>query len=188
METEKRKKSTFSAISINRIVAGRFREYSKKITPSHTDTLESMMDFFEGAKISPKDKHLMDYIGYNNVITKRLDYLLEVLRAWEKNSPIHRIHDHVKKLFDYAELEENLDKKKEEIRRMRNAQYLKPKKTVSKYEYNLLAEQLEAEKEKRRNLLEKFKLVKPSFGKQYYRIDMTPNEYAVMKRVLREHS
>jgi len=139
METKKRKKSTFSAISINQIVAGRFREYSKKVTPSHTDTLESMMNFFEGAKISPKDKHLMDYIEYNNVITKRLDYLLEVLRAWEKNSPIHRIHDHVKKLFDYSELEEKLEREKEEIRKMRNAQYLKPEKTVSKYSYDLLS-------------------------------------------------
>lgn len=60
METEKKKKSDFSAISINRIVAGRYREFSKKVSKSHTLILELMMDFFEGAKISPKNKYLMN--------------------------------------------------------------------------------------------------------------------------------
>ena len=181
METKQRKKSTFSAVSINRIVASRFREYSKRVSPSHTDTLELMMDFFEGAKISPYDKHLMEYIGYNNVITKRLDYLLEVLRTWEKNSPVHRIHDHVKKLFDYAELEEKLKKEKEEIERMRNVQYVKPVNTVSKYEFDLSIEKFETERRQRLKLLERFKLIKPSFGKQYYRIDMDVDEFELLK-------
>ena len=184
MEMKERKKSTFSAISINRIVASRFREYSKKVGPSHTDTLELMMDFFEGAKISPYDKLLMDYMGYNSVITKRLDYLLDVLRSWEKNSPIYRIHDHVKKLFDYAELEEKLEREKEELERMRNIQFTKPTNTVSKYDYDLLVEKFEKERRQRLKLLERFKLVKPSFGKQYYRIDMDVDEFERLKRNL----
>lgn len=186
METKERKKSTFSAISINRIVASRFREYSKKVSPSHTDTLETMMDFFEGAKISPYDKHLMDYMRYNNVINKRLEYLMEVIRAWEKNSPIHRIHDQLKRLFDQAEIEEEREIEKREHEEIRRAQFSKPMKTVSKYRYDLLVEKLKKQREQRLKLLREFKLVKPNFGKQHYRIDMTPNEFELMKRIIQQ--
>ena len=186
METKERKKSTFSAISINRIVASRFREYSKKITPSHTETLDSMMDFFEGANISPKNKQLMDYMGYNKVINKRLDYLMEVLRAWEKNSPIHGIYDQLKKLFDQAEIEEQREMEKREVEEIRRAHFSKPMKTVSMYRYDLLVEKLEKQREQRLKLLNDFKLVKPNFGKQHYRIDMTPNEFELMKRIIQQ--
>ena len=153
METKERKKSTFSAISINRIVASRFREYSKKVSPSHTDTLETMMDFFEGAKISPYDKHLMDYMRYNNVINKRLDYLMEVLRAWEKNSPIHRIHDQLKKLFDQAEIEEEKEKEKLVLEKIRYEQFSKRAKMVSKYKHDLLIEKLEKERRQKKRII-----------------------------------
>ena len=186
MESKERKKSTFSAISINRIVATRFRQYSKEVSPSHTDTLETMMDFFEGAKISPYDKHLMDYMRYNNVINKRLDYLMEVLRAWEKNSPIHRIHDQLKRLFDQAEIEEEREKEKLVLEKIRYAKVSKPTNTVSKYKYDLLVEKLKKEREKRQKLLEQFRLVKPNFGKQYYRVDINSNEFEKIKRNLEQ--
>lgn len=63
----------------------------------------------------------------------------------------------------------------------------KPTKTVSKYKYDLLVEKLEKEREKRRKLLEQFRLVKPSFGKQYYRIDMDVNEFEQLKRILEQN-
>lgn len=186
MASKERKKSTFSAISINRIVAERFRQYSKKVSSSHTETLELMMDFFEGAKISPKNKYLMDYMRYNNVINKRLDYLMEVLRAWEKNSPIHRIHDQLKKLFDQAEIEEEREKEKLVLEKIRYKQFSKPTNTVSKYKYDLLADKLEKEQRQRRKLFDKFKLVKPNFGKQHYRVDIDSNEFEIIKRSLKQ--
>jgi hypothetical protein len=59
MEADKKRKSVFSAISINRITAERFRSFSKKVAGSHSDTLDDMMDFFEVAKISPRNKLMM---------------------------------------------------------------------------------------------------------------------------------
>ena len=111
MELKKKKKSDFSAISINRIVARRYREFSKKISKSHTQTLELMMDFFEEAKISPKNKYLMNYMGYVHYITKRFDYIEELFRNWEKNSTIPKIHEMLKKIFDYVEKEEESGRK-----------------------------------------------------------------------------
>ncbi|WP_350293001.1 BfmA/BtgA family mobilization protein [uncultured Croceitalea sp.] len=66
------------------------REFSKKISKSHTFTLELMMDFFEGAKIPPKNKYLMNYMGYVYYITKRFDYIEELLRNWEKTAPFQK--------------------------------------------------------------------------------------------------
>ena len=125
-------------------------------------------------------------MGYNKVINKRLDYLMEVLRAWEKNSPIHRIHDQLKKLFDQAEIEEQLEEEKRELEEIRSAQFLKPMKTVSKYRYDLLAVKLKKEREQRLKLLREFELVKPNFGKQHYRINMTPNEFERMKSIIQQ--
>lgn len=112
--------------------------------------------------------------------------MFEVLRTWEKNSPIHRIHDQLKKLFDQAEIEERLEEEKRELEEIRRAQFSKSMKTVSRYRYDLLVEKLEKHREQRLKLLMEFKLVKPNFGKQHYRINMTPKELELMKRIIQQ--
>ncbi|SHG77461.1 hypothetical protein SAMN05444483_1326, partial [Salegentibacter echinorum] len=59
MKTKKTTKRLFSAISINRVTAERFRIFSKKVTGSHSDTLDQMMDFFEVVNISPRNRLMM---------------------------------------------------------------------------------------------------------------------------------
>jgi len=183
MELKKKKKSDFSAISINRIVAGRYREFSKKISKSHTMTLELMMDFFEGAKISPKNKYLMNYMGYVHYMTKRFDYIEELLRNWEKNSSIPKIHDMLKKVFDYAEQEEKSRRKDLELQQKMYDQSLKRDK-VSQYDNYMLKENWKTERKRVLKLLNKITLEKSRFGKSYHKIKIDESDLESLRQDL----
>ena len=183
MEVEKKKKSDFSAISINRIVAGRYREFSKKISKSHTLTLELMMDFFEGAKISPKNKYLMNYMGSEHRLSKRLDYLEELLRNWEKNSSIPKIHEMLKKVFDFAEQEEKNSRKDLELQQKMFDQSLKRVK-VTQYDNYMLKENWKKERKRVLKLLDGITLEKPRFGKSYHKIKIEESDLVSLKQVL----
>ncbi len=176
MHTKKPRKSTFSAISINRITASRFRVYSKKTSESHTETLELMMDFFEGAKISPKNKYLMDYMRLNHYMDKRMDYLEELLRAWEKNDLMFKIHDHFKEILNFAEKEEERKKRDDDFAEAMYSNMKSNRNMVAKYDYDLLVKERRCEKERIYNLVKKIKPVRPNFGKLYHRIDIDENE------------
>jgi sulfur relay (sulfurtransferase) DsrC/TusE family protein len=160
MELKKKKKSDFSAISINRIVARRYREFSKKISKSHTMTLELMMDFFEGAKISPKNKYLMNYMGSEHRLSKRLDYLEELLRDWEKNS-----------------------RKDLKLQQKMYDQSLK-KNRVTQYDNYMLKENWKKERKQILKLLDQITLEKSRFGKSYYKIEIEENDLESLKQDL----
>jgi len=185
MELEKKKKSDFSAISINRIVAGRYREFSKKISKSHTLTLELMMDFFEGAKISPKNKYLMNYMGYVHYMTKRFDYIEELLRNWEKNSSIPKIHDMLKKIFEYGENEEKRKERGLELQEKMFKQSMK-KDRISQYDNYILKEKWKKERKKVLQFLEQIKKEKPRFGKSYFKIEIEQSELEKLKQTLKQ--
>src|SRR5680860_1190482 len=99
METENKRKSTFSAISINRITAERFRVYSKTVSKSHSETVDTMIDFFEKAKITPKSEVMISFIKFQNYLIGRYDYIEELLRTMEREQ-IKPTHDMLKSLFD----------------------------------------------------------------------------------------
>ncbi len=185
MELKKKKKSDFSAISINRIVAGRYREFSKKISKSHTMTLELMIDFFEGAKISPKNKYLMNYMGSEHRLSKRLDYLEELLRNWEKNSSIPKIHDMLKKVFEFAEQEEKNSRKDLELQQKMYDQSLK-RDRVTQYDNYILKEKWKKERIRILKLFDEIKLEKPRFGKPYYKLEIEGSELESLKQALNE--
>lgn len=185
MQVEKKKKSDFSAISINRIVAGRYREFSKKISKSHTLTLELMMDFFEGAKISPKNKYLMNQMGFQHRLSKRLDYLEELLRNWEKNSSIPKIHDMLKKVFDFAEQEEKNSRKDLELQQKMYDHSLKRDKETQ-YDNYMLKEKWKAERTQVLGFLEQIKKEKPRFGKPYFKLEIGELELESLKQALKE--
>lgn len=185
MEIKKKKISDFSAISINRIVVGRYREFSKKISKSHTMTLELMMDFFEGAKISPKNKYLMNQMGFEHRLNKRLDYLEELLRNWEKNSSIPKIHDMLKKVFDFAEQEERNSRKDLELQQKMYDQSLKRDK-ATQYDNYMLKEKWKAERKQVLRFLGQIKKEKPRFGKPYFKIEIEASELEDLKQALKE--
>ncbi|WP_431124283.1 BfmA/BtgA family mobilization protein [Flagellimonas flava] len=184
MEEGKKKKSDFSAISINRITAGRYREFSKKISKSHTLTLELMMDFFEGANISPKNKYLMDHMGFEHRLNKRFDYIEELLRRMEREQ-LKPTHNKLKKLFEYAENEEKDRKESLEFEKRMFEQSLKQNR-ITQYDNYILKENWKNERTRILKILYQVKLEKPRFGKAYFKLDMEQSDLESLKESLKQ--
>lgn len=148
MEIKKKNKSTFSAISINRITAERFREYSKTVSRSHTETLDTMIDFFEKANITHRSEVMISFIKFQLYMAGRLDYIIEILRDHERK--YHKpTHDMLKALFEGKTKLEHPEPKQPKLiepkfKKLTREEWNKKEKTVQRDKYNLL-------KEKKRN-------------------------------------
>jgi hypothetical protein len=187
METIKIKKSQFSAISINRITAERFRTFSKKIATSHSSTLDDMMDFFEATKISPRNKMMRNYLGLYNYLILRLDYIVELIREQEQkyHKPTYEL---LAGLFKQAERMEAKAPPLEEnnISKLTREERELEEEKISLKDYNLLKKARKKDREEFSGMLSKIingiEEVKPTFGKPYRKIEIDFNELHILKR------
>jgi len=185
MEVKNKRKSTFSAISINRITAERFRGYSKTVSKSHSETIDTMIDFFERAKINPRSEVMISFIKFQNYMIGRFDYIEELLSTMEREQT-KPTHDMLKSLFDGTALK----KKKQPL--------LVDKKNIriTKEEWNMEERKVPFEKyhdvikargkDQRmfREVLGKIGKVEPTFGKPYLKIEIDITELDILKREL----
>ena len=74
----------FSAVSLKRSVADRFRLFSKKIAPSHSETLSMMMDFFENNSLSPHEELGPNMIHLEKNLKSRINAVIAIIRDIEK--------------------------------------------------------------------------------------------------------
>jgi hypothetical protein len=182
---ENTRKSTFSAISLNRITAERFRGYSKTVTRSHSETMDAMIDFFERTRISPKSEVMIGFIKFQNYMIGRFDYLEEILRTMEREQ-LRPTHDMLKSLFDGT-----AHKKKERP-------VLVDRKSIkmTKAEWNLKEGHVSFEKHhsvvkvKAENLrlfnrvFDHVTKIEPTFGKPYLKLEMSETELRHIKQQL----
>lgn len=183
MGTNIKKKSTFSAISINRITAERFREYSKSVSKSHSDTIDTMIDFFEKAKITPKSEVIISFIKFQNYMARRFDYIEELLRGMESNY-LKPTHEMLKSLFDGVEpkkKQQPLLMDRDSIR-MTRAEWHRKEAIVSFDEHHNVLKSKSEENRKFREVLRKITQVEPTFGKPYFKLEIDANELERLKK------
>ena len=185
MERNVKRKNTFSAISINRITAERFREYSKTVAKSHSDTIDTMIDFFEKANITPKSRVIISFIKYQVYLDGRFDYIEQLLRDLERKY-LKPTHDMLKSLFDGV-----APKKKEKQQplllnrntiKMTKAEWRMEEEVVTIAKYNEAIRGRDEDRKMFREVLHKIALVEPSFGKPYFRVEMEADELERLKR------
>ena len=187
MKKNKDRKSLFSAISINRITAARFRKFSKNIAPSHSESLDDMMDFFEATKIHPRSPIFRHYIGLYNYVIGRLDFIIALLREHEEkyHKPIYNM---LAGLFDKAEKIEAKTRPLEEtnIRRLTREEWELEDDRVSLQDYNLLKDAQKKDRTEFKRVLSKIisgiEEVNPTFGKPYHKLTMDISELHMVKR------
>ncbi len=176
METEYKRKSTFSAISIDRITAERFRTYSKTLSKSHSGAIDTMIDFFEKAKISPKSEVMISFIRFQNYMMGRFDYLEELLREMECNTKA--THDMLKSLFEGTvpkKREQRLLVDKKSLRMTREEWDMEEGKVPFEKHHDVI----KARNKDRRTfskVLDKITKVEPTFGKPYFKVEMDDSE------------
>ena len=185
METNNPRKNIFSAISINRITAERFRAYSKTVSKSHSETMDTMIDFFEKTKISPKSQVMVSFIKFQNYMMGRLDYIVELLRSMEREQ-LKPTHDLLKSLFDGTELkkvEEPLLIDKTNIK-MTKEEWDRAEGKVSFQKYH---DAVTARGNDRRifyKVLNKINKVEPAFGKAFFKLELDSEELDSIRQEL----
>ncbi len=177
METDNKRKSTFSAISINRITAERFRAYSKIVSRSHSETIDAMIDFFEKTKITPRNEVMISFIRFQNYMIGRFDYLEELLRTMEREQ-IRPTHDMLKSLFDGTAL-----RKKEQpllvdkmVIRMTKEEWDMEEGKVSFERYHDVIKARGKDRRVFSKVLDSITKVEPTFGKTYFKLEIDETE------------
>ena len=185
METDNKRKSTFSAISINRITAERFRAYSKIVSRSHSETIDIMIDFFEKTKITPRNEVMISFIRFQNYMIGRFDYLEELLRTMEREQ-IRPTHDMLKSLFDGTALrkkEQPLLVDKKNLRMTREEWDMEEGK-VSFERYHDVIKAKGKDRHVFSKVLDSITKVEPTFGKTYFKLEMDETELESIRQEL----
>ena len=186
MGTENKRKSTFSAISINRITAERFRAYSKTVSRSHSKTIDTIIDFFEKAKITPKSEVMISFIRFQNYMIGRLDYLEEILRRMEREQ-LKPIHEMLKSLFDGTALKKVkqqallLDKASIQMTR---EEWNMGEGKVSFNKYHNLVKARGKGRRTFTKVLDSIVKVEPTFGKPYFKVEINETELDEIRQEL----
>ncbi|MDY7396768.1 BfmA/BtgA family mobilization protein [Aureibaculum sp. 2210JD6-5] len=182
MNSNHQKKYNFSAISIKPKVATRFRKFSKRITRSHTNTLEAMMNFFDLNELSPNESLGANMRTLENSLKKRINALVAIIKDIEKNQtkPTNAMLELLfqenpeeaspqEELFEFEQQE--LITENEELNHYRNR-------------YEEIQQQLHSVKYDLNKIVDKTTYVKGSFGGGYLKLDLTKEEFENIKQKL----
>ncbi len=173
----------FNAIRLKRKVIERFKAYSKKTSPSYSETLDYMITFFEDTGLSPYDTINHSVLSFTSSINKRLNALTSILRDIEKTQLIPT-REKLESLFENIEEEEPefVEKKWEEIQ----ASKTEDEKLLDFYtdELDKTKRELTNIKNEFSHLLNKLSYVKSTFSKSYHKLDMSEEEIEQLKTSL----
>ncbi|GAA3622730.1 BfmA/BtgA family mobilization protein [Flavivirga jejuensis] len=184
MNKKKAYKNRYSAISIKKKVAKRFRLFSKKIAKSHSDTLVVIMDFFEWHGFSPSDRFEKSVIQEVVKNRKRMEASIAIIKDIEK-SQTKPTTAMLQSLFeekitqDTPEIvERKFVEEQPDIIAVDNT-------TVPKIRYEKLEHKIKIVKGDFNYVLGKITPVKSGFGKAYLKLELTSDEIERFRRTLK---
>ncbi len=79
---------SFTCIQVQRKTAVRFRVFSKKIAKTHSEALELVMHFFETNQLSPRDSMGSSIHTLESLIKKRVNGLVAILKNIEREQTL----------------------------------------------------------------------------------------------------
>lgn len=167
----------FGTIRLHHRTIKRFKRFSRKIKSSYSETLESVMDFFEWHGISPSSRFASQISKEEERTRKRVESAIAIIKDIEKTQTMPTTmmlqalfgkHEVVKKKRKPLMVEKEPEKKN----------------IIPIYKYDALKRYYLEDKETINELLSKIEKVEPRFGKSYFKIDIYPSELTMLKRKL----
>ena len=169
---------SFNTIRLKKKTIKKFKEYSKSLSPTYSETLDFMIAFFEDNHISPYDTLRMSNTTFLNKFNKRMDAVISIFRNVEETQlkPTKKMLESI-----FEEMEENepllVEKTKfiEHILTTENEEltYYRSEYYKKQTEYNKLKYKLEG-------TFNKFKLVKNTFSANHYILKLTIDEHKIL--------
>lgn len=163
----------FNTIRLKRKTIIKFKEYSKKTSPSYSETLDFMIAYFEDNNISPYDQP--NRLGLGSLVgtlDKRLDAVTTILREIEKTQ-LKPTREMLETLF------EGMDEEKEPKYIERSQAEIEDSKTQTEKHLEYYAKAYDRSKKELQQvrnelgiLFKNMTHVKNTFGKDYYRLDL----------------
>jgi len=162
----------FNTIRLKKKVIEKFKEYSKKTSPSYSETLDYMIAFFEDTGLSPYDTMHNPILSYTRALSKRTKAVTDILRNIEKTQLIPT-REMLESLFEGVEKEEPvyIERTQEEI----EASKTEADKLIDSYSKELDKNKKELYEVRKEfsYLLSELSYIKSTFGKRYYRLDIS---------------
>jgi len=181
-------KYSYSTINLKSHVAKRFRHFSKKIPPSHSETLQKIMDFFEWHGLTSFDEftqNLLEEILNNRQRTeksiKRTEAAIAIIRDIEitQTRPNNAM---LLSLFGESIRQEKPIKREKKLIKKDREKNKEIEITVPKIRYERLQDEMKGLSQDFQFVLGKVRLVKSSFGKPYLKLEISRSELARHKR------
>ncbi|MFY0713703.1 hypothetical protein J1D01_08510 [Seonamhaeicola sp. NFXS20] len=162
----------FSGINVKKDVAKRFRAFSKDVSKSHSETLETMLNFFKWNHLNPNDNLEVKA----DDTKKRINALIAIVRNIEQQQtlPTKAMLDTLFK--EIAQVEQG--GVEEEVFEFGTPETLTQDAELKHYQnrYEAMQRQLSDYKNTMETLLNRLQHVRNTFGKDYHKLDMDKKE------------
>lgn len=176
---------TFSNIRFKKKTAQRFQEFSRRLFKTHTEALETMLDFFLYNEISPKETLGPNSRTLEAAIKKRINSLIAIIKDIEK----HQTKPTTAMLLSL--FEEKAKQKKPKLVEVKFAKVPTNKETIEvtvpKIRHDRLEAKMKLVKKDFIYVLDNAKVVKSSFGKGYLKLELTEDELVKFRRSLNNY-
>jgi len=179
-------KERFESISIKTSVAKKFRKYSRGISKSQSMALLLMIEFFEDNSISPYESLGVNMTTLESKIKSRINALIAIIKDIEKHQ-IKPTNAMIQLLFKEAAEEEEEQILLEEVLSDTTSEAEFTENTELEYYRNGYftgKSSLREVKDEFKKVLDKVDFIKNSFGSNYYRLNVTQQEFEEIKQKL----
>ncbi|WP_350292668.1 BfmA/BtgA family mobilization protein [uncultured Croceitalea sp.] len=188
MERKKTYSYQYDNITLKTKVGIRFRRFSKKIARNHSDTINTILDFFEWHNYSPHQRFAKDINASVELNRKRIEAHIAISKSIEKahNIPLTTIETMLKSLFQEELKMDEIPLKDLEVIQPNDSKSKKEKTTVSKIKHDRTQRKLNEVKERLHYVLNQIEPVSNRFGKDFLKIEITREEWARFKQLAKE--
>lgn len=186
------KNEQFEGLKIKSSVAKRFRAFCRDMSTSQSKGLMAMMDFFKIHELSPTDSIDGNLRSMEIRIKRRVNNAIAIIKSIEQSQTLPTTAM-LQSLFeqqagneaDNGYLDDHVEFIEKKFEHMEHSKETMEETTVPKIRYERLEEKMERLKEDFGYVIGKVKPVKGSFGKAYFKLDITPEELEKYKRAIK---
>lgn len=181
-------KERFEGLKIKASVAKKFRRFCKGMSKSQSMGLLSMLDFFEANGVSPEERMGETIASLKYQIKRRFNAMVAIVRSIERDQTKPTVAM-LQSLFEQS-LQEDGDGFVEEAMEFIERKFeegppdeqWEGETTVPRVRYERLEDRMAGLKADFSHVLDQVRSIRPSFGKEYLKLELTMAEIEKYRR------